>query len=168
MAAIVSEISTDGPSVEALLDLSFGPGRHRKTCQRLREGNVPAWGLALAAREGEHLVGTLRFWNVEAGGVSMLLLGPMAVDPGFRSAGIGGRLIREGLDRATRFGHAAVILVGDPEYYDRFGFTRERTLNLDLPGPFEPRRFLGLELKPGALAAASGLVDIPAFERIAA
>jgi len=152
------EVGSDAPAIEALLDLSFGPGRHLKTCERLRQGRSPAEGLALVARRGTEVVGTLRFWGLDAGGVPALLLGPVAVHPRFRSLGIGAALIEGGLRRADRLGHHAVLLVGDPEYYERFGFRRAPTLRLEMPGPVEPRRFLGLELEPGALRAARGLV----------
>jgi predicted N-acetyltransferase YhbS len=51
-----------------------------------------------------------------------------------------------------------VLLVGDAPYYQRFGFAREGAMNLDLPGPVDLARFLALELRPGALAGARGLV----------
>jgi len=53
---------------------------------------------------------------------------------------------------------AAVLLVGDEPFYRRFGFCRALTEQLRLPGPFERERFLGLELAPGALAGARGIV----------
>jgi predicted N-acetyltransferase YhbS len=51
-----------------------------------------------------------------------------------------------------------VLLVGDEPFYRRFGFCRALTEQLRLPGPFERERFLGLELVPGALAGARGVV----------
>ncbi|MGA7384781.1 MAG: GNAT family N-acetyltransferase, partial [Methylocella sp.] len=51
-----------------------------------------------------------------------------------------------------------VLLVGDAPYYERFGFSRRHTLRLVLPGPVDEERFLGLELKSGALQAARGFV----------
>ncbi|WP_294537084.1 N-acetyltransferase [uncultured Rhodoblastus sp.] len=144
---------------EALLDLSFGPQRRRKTCERLRENRLPAPGLAFAAEENGALVATLRFWSVAAGDrPDALLLGPIAVDPALRSRGLGGRMILHGLHRARELGHSAVLLVGDAAYYQRFGFSRDGALNLDLPGPVDLARFLALELSPGALDGARGLL----------
>lgn len=149
----------DRPAVEALLDRAFGPGRRRKTAERLREGRMPAPGLAFVARQAGELAGTLTFWPVLAGERPALLLGPLAVDPARRSRGLGAAMVRHGLARANALGHGAVILVGDPDYYSRFGFARELTLGLAMPGPVEQHRFLGLELAPGALAGAAGLVS---------
>ena len=145
-------------SREALLDRSFGSGRFGKTCERLREGRLPAEGLSFVAVADGDVVGTLRFWHVEAGRHASLMLGPLAVDDSQRGAGIGRALIEHGLRRAARLGHASVILVGDAPYYGRFGFAAERVANLTLPGPVDPCRFLGLDLLPGALSAAAGRV----------
>lgn len=160
MFDIRHEIPTDIPAREALLDRCFGASRFAKTSERLREGRLPAEGLALAATRDDALVGTIRLWNVAAGpGRSALLLGPVAVAPELQSAGIGGKLIREGIAEAKALGHRAVILVGDEAYYRRFGFARGPVEGLWLPGPVELGRFLGLELVSGALVGARGFVS---------
>ncbi|MGI3901005.1 MAG: GNAT family N-acetyltransferase [Janthinobacterium lividum] len=148
----------DEAAREALLDASFGPSRFAKTCERLREGRAPAEGLSLVALDGGAVVGTLRFWHVECGRMPALMLGPLAVASSHRSAGIGGALIAHGLRRAAKLGHGGVILVGDAPYYARFGFSRAPVEHLVLPGPVEQARFLGLELRPAALAGAEGRV----------
>jgi predicted N-acetyltransferase YhbS len=145
---------------DALLDAAFGAERSAKTCERLREGRLPADGLALAATMGDTLVGTVRLWDVSLGANRPgLMLGPLAVDPAIRSAGIGALLMREAIGRARAGGHRAVVLVGDEPYYRRFGFSPEAMERLWLPGPVERSRFLGLELAEGALDGASGLVS---------
>ena len=160
-------IETEGPgdadARESLLDRAFGPARFRKTCQKLRAGRLPARGLSLVARlrtgpGGGEVVGTVRLWHVEAGGVPALMLGPLAVDERYRCYGIGTRLMDEALARAAALGHSAVLLVGDAPYYAKFGFERRHTSSLRMPGPVEDARFLGLEFQAGALANAKGLV----------
>lgn len=148
----------DAAARERLLDASFGPARFAKTCERLREGRLPAEGLSFVAKANGVLVGTLRFWHVEAGDRAALMLGPLAVDAAQRSSGIGRALVEHGLRRARRLGHAAVILVGDAPYYERFGFIRAPVSGLSLPGWVDETRFLGLDLVPGALAGARGRV----------
>ena len=155
---IREESVVDFAAREHLLDAAFGPARFAKTCERLREGRAPAAGLALVAMLGEELVGTIRFWHLQAGDRKALLLGPVAVDNRFRSLGIGRKLIAEGLFRAVQRGHQGVILVGDASYYNPLGFERAPVRSLAMPGPVEIERFLGLELVPGALMGANGLV----------
>ena len=94
----------------------------------------------------------------EIGNCRALLLGPLAVDPAQKSAGIGSALMRHAIAEAARFGHCAVLLVGDAPYYARFGFSAEKTGRLAMPGPYEKHRFLALELKPGALDGANGVL----------
>ena len=148
----------DVPAREALLDACFGPSRFAKTCERLREGRAAAPGLSFVATVGAEIVGTLRLWHVEAGDRAALLLGPLAVAPGHRSAGIGGALMEHALTRARRLGHGAVLLVGDAPFYGRFGFARDVARPFSLPGPVDEERFLGLELERGALAGAAGRI----------
>ena len=143
---------------EALLDEAMGAARHSKTSERLRDGRLPAQGLAFVALDGDEVVGTLRLWHVTAGGVPALLLGPLAVAQSHRSLGLGGKLIRHALAAAALRGHKAVLLVGDAPYYARFGFNAKLTGALTLPGPVDVKRFLGFEIAPGALAAAQGMV----------
>ena len=161
MIRIAEELPGDAPAREALLDAAFGrEERLAKTCERLREGRLPACGLAFAAKDNGRLIGTLRFWDVSAGpGRRALMLGPLAVDQAQRSAGIGSQLMQVGLAAAAARGHGAVLLVGDAPYYARFGFDAALAARLWLPGPFARERFLGLELVPGSLAGASGLVN---------
>ncbi|GLK56859.1 putative N-acetyltransferase YhbS [Methylopila capsulata] len=158
MAVIRDEAPADAGAREALLDRAFGSARFAKTCERLRAGRLAARGLALKAEIDGRLVGTLRFWHVAAGDRAALMLGPLAVEADVREGGVGAALMHEGLARAAALGHQAVILVGDAPYYARFGFDAGSVGGLAMPGPVERARFLGLELIPGALAGAAGLV----------
>jgi predicted N-acetyltransferase YhbS len=156
--AIRSERASDVAAREALLDVCFGANRQLRTCQRLRDGRAAAAGLAFSAVRQGRLVGTVRLWQVSAGGKPALMLGPIAVDPSCRKLGVGAMLMNHALAAAAARGHGAVILLGDASYYGRFGFTAAKTASLALPGPFERERLLGLELRDGALDGASGLI----------
>ncbi|MBO0755452.1 MAG: N-acetyltransferase [Bradyrhizobiaceae bacterium] len=159
MVTIRQERPTDIVAREALLDLSLGQGRFDKTSERLREGRLPAEDLSFVAVEHGRIVGTVRLWHVSMGaGRPALLLGPLAVAPDRRRRGVGTALVRRALRDARRGGHRALILVGDAPYYGRFGFTAAKTGALELPGPYEPARFLALELVPGGIDGARGLI----------
>jgi predicted N-acetyltransferase YhbS len=156
--AIRAERASDFSAREALLDACFGDNRHQRTCQRLRDGRAPATGLALSAVRGGQLIGTVRLWHVSAGGRDALMLGPLAVDCDARGLGVGAALMDEAVAIATARGHSAVILLGDAPYYARYGFSAEKTADLQLPGPFERERLLGRELVAGALDGAWGMI----------
>jgi len=158
MIRIETESRNDVLARETLLDRAMGTARVLKPSEKLRAGRLPADGLALVARDGDRLVGSVRLWNVSAGGVPALLLGPLATDPAVQGRGVGSGLMQVALNRAALAGHKAVILVGDPEYYERFGFTGAPTGGLVMPGPVDRRRFLGIDLADGALAGAEGRV----------
>jgi predicted N-acetyltransferase YhbS len=160
--SIVAEIDQQAPTVsaarEALLGRAMGLNWKRKSSQKLRRGRRPSEGLAFVARGTDGvLAGTVRLWDVATGdGRSVLLLGPLAVDPQLKSAGIGKALMSHAISEAKRLGHKAILLVGDEAYYGRFGFTAEKTGGLAMPGPYERHRFLALELVPGSLDGATG------------
>ncbi|WP_186419231.1 N-acetyltransferase [Bosea sp. CS1GBMeth4] len=158
MITIRDEIETDIPAREALLDRCLGERRTAKSSERLREGRLPAEGLALTAERDGALVATVRLWHVEAGGRPALLLGPLAVAPELQGEGLGKAMMHEAIRRAAGRGHGAILLVGDAPYYRRFGFTAEPMAGLSMPGPVERERFLGLELRQGALEGAGGML----------
>lgn len=171
---INSETLFDVEEREALLDRAMGPGRTRKSSEKLRRNRMPAEGLALVARDEAGIMrGTVRLWQVSAGlgadgkPVPALLLGPLAVDRSTEGQGIGSALMREAIARAADREHGAILLVGDAPYYARFGFSAEKTAHLVMPGPFERNRFLALELVPGWLDGAAGML-VAAGEDIAA
>lgn len=156
------EKASDAAAREALLDAAYGPVRFTKPSHRLREGRAPASGLSFVAVEDDRVIGSVRLWEVAAGADrSALLLGPLAVRPDSRKRGIGGALMRHALRIAGKRGHAAVLLVGDPAYYGRFGFSAEKTGKLWLPGLAERSRLLGHELVAGALDGVRGSIRTP-------
>ena len=159
MIQIRHERPADIDAREALLDNAFGETRYRKSSERLREDRLPAEGLSFIASEGKRVIGTARLWNIACGkDQPALLLGPVAVAEDCRSRGLGGALVRRAIQAARTLGYGAVLLVGDPEYYSRFGFSGEKTGALWMPGPFERHRLLGRELKAGALDGARGMI----------
>jgi predicted N-acetyltransferase YhbS len=159
MIQIRHERLADLDAREALLDNAFGETRYRKSSERLREDRLPAEGLSFIASEGKRVIGSARLWNVACGNDQQaLLLGPVAVAEDCRSHGLGGAMVRRAIQAARKLGYAAIVLVGDPAYYNRFGFSGEKTGALWMPGPFERHRLLGRELKAGALDSACGMI----------
>jgi putative acetyltransferase len=85
-------------------------------------------------------------------------LAPMAVRPEHQRSGVGGQLIRAGLEECRARGYSAVVVLGHPEYYPRFGFVPGHTFGLTCEFPSPPEAFMAIELVPGALAGTTGLV----------
>jgi predicted N-acetyltransferase YhbS len=156
MITLKTERDEHAPAIERLLDASFGESRWHKTCQLLRDGQSPVRDLSLVALGRGALVGTVRLWTVNAGRRRALLLGPLAVDPSWQDQGVGAALMKEALRLAKGRGETSVILVGDEEYYGKFGFKADATTGLHLPGPVDRKRFLANELVAGALQGVKG------------
>ena len=158
MISIRNEKTTDVAAREALLDVAYGASRFKKPSEKIRRGRQTADGLSLIALDGGRIVGTVRLWHVSAGGAPALLLGPLAVHPDYRCKGLGASLMQRAIRNARMRGHKAVLLVGDPEYYGRFGFSAEKTGTLAMPGDCPAHRLLALEFVHGTLDGAAGMV----------
>ena len=86
------------------------------------------------------------------------LLGPLIVEPVFRSQGIGEALVKRSLDAAREAGGKLTILVGDEPYYGKLGFKRAPPGRIVLPGPVDPERLLYCEMQPAAFEGVTGKV----------
>ena len=146
----------DEAAIEKLDERAFGPGRFARTAYRLREGVEPDYALSFVAHVGTLLVGANRMTPILIDLSPALLLGPLTVEPAFRSQGVGEALMKKSLDAAAAAGHGLVLLVGDEDYYARVGFSRVPHSKIVMPGPVDPDRLLYHELRAGAFAATSG------------
>lgn len=146
----------DAAAVEKLEERAFGPGRYARTAYRLREGVEPDLSLSFVAHVGTLLVGANRMTRILVADTPALLLGPLTVEPAFRSQGLGEALVKKSLDAARAAGHGLVLLVGDLDYYARLGFARTPRGKIVMPGPVDPQRLLYCELRDGAFEAANG------------
>ena len=148
----------DMPAIEKLDERAFGPGRFALSAYRLREGVAPDPQLSFVAHVGTLLVGANRMTAIACGGKPALLLGPLTVDPAFRSRGIGEALMAKSMEAARNAGHKLVVLVGDEPYYRRVGFKRAPQGRLTMPGPVDPARLLYCELTEGAFEGVAGAI----------
>lgn len=149
-----------GAAIERLLDLTFGHDRHGKTVYRLREAVPAVSSLSFVIEQDSEVVATLRFWPVTLPNhAQALLLGPLAVLPALSGQGMGRALVGHGMAEAKAEEWPAVLVVGEPAYYEPFGFSREKAEHLRLPGWVELPRFQAAELIPGALEGVEGLIN---------
>ena len=147
MALVLTPLAQADPGdVEALLDAAFGADRHGRTAYRLREGAAAIPALSFAAWDEERLVGTLQSWPLALraahGTEPLVMVGPVAVAPDVQGIGIGKALMEVLTQAADECGADALMMIGDPEYYERFGFTAEKTGGWRIDGPYEQRRLL--------------------------
>ncbi len=156
MFCIENPNPADDAAIDALLDLSFGPGRLSKQSYRYRDGVAELLELSRVARWDGRLVGTIRYWPILINGCEALLLGPVAVCPRLRGHGIGQALIRQTLAAARTLGHDRVVLVGDADYYGQFGFISAAEVGIAMAN--EPSRLMAKALRPGAFDEVVGVV----------
>jgi predicted N-acetyltransferase YhbS len=157
---IIPQGPIHGAAIERLLDLTFGHDRHKKTVYRLREAAPAIPGLSFVIEQDGAVVATLRFWPVTLPNhTQALLLGPLAVLPAMAGQGMGRALVSHGMAEAKAQNWPAVLVVGEPAYYEPFGFSREKAEHLRLPGWVELPRFQAAELIAHALDGVAGLVN---------
>lgn len=148
-------------AVTALIDRVFGPGRFAKVSERLREGNRLLAECSFVAVRDSRPVACVRMWPVRIGGAPAAFLGPLAVDPDERSAGLGQTLVEQACQAAAAAGWKAVLLVGDAAYFSRAGFSGAGAGRVVMPGPVDPRRVLLRALVPGGDEGLAGRVAVP-------
>jgi predicted N-acetyltransferase YhbS len=158
--SIVPDAPEHADAVEALYDEVFGPGRFAKTAERLREGNSKIADASLVAIDSKGLTGVVRVWPVTVGeNARAAFLGPIAVAERRRGNGVAFKLMERAIGVCREQGYAAVILVGDLDYYERFGF-KSSDERFQLPGPVDQKRVLIRDLSDRA-GKLSGMLGVP-------
>jgi putative acetyltransferase len=155
---IREESPADAAAVRDVNERAFGTPLEAGIVDALRGSDG---SISLVATSGDLVVGHILFTpvTIDAGaGVRVAGLAPMAVLPEHQRAGIGSRLVKAGLDACRRRGYAAVVVLGHPEYYPRFGFTRADGHGLSCEFPVPPEAFMVMGLQPEVLTRLSGTV----------
>lgn len=163
---IRDEQSTDYTAIASLHRAAFGGDYEADLVEALRRDALVL--VSLVCVEDETVVGhvMLSRLRLEVGGrdVAAASLAPLAVAPGFQRKGYGSSLVKGGIEAVRAVGGEAIIVLGHPDYYRRFGFSADLTRNLI--APFRGPAFMGLELSPGVLEGREGLVTYPPAFRI--
>ena len=154
------ETDADRSAIRHIHQDAFGGDAEADLVNALRAGG---WVEVSLMAEVEGLVaGHILFSRVtirtRAGSVDALCLAPMAVLGGFQRRGLGTKLVRAGLECCREQGHKMVLVLGHPDFYQRFGFSAE--LARPLQSPFGGGdAWMALELVDGALAGIEGEVE---------
>ena len=128
------ETAEDAGPIDAVIEAAFGQRDEADLVRALRDDAAWLPDLSLVAVEGPLLVGHIALTRATVDGASTLALAPLSVHPDHQRLGIGSALVGEALRRAGEGAESAVIVLGDPAYYGRFGFRPARYLGIT--GPF--------------------------------
>lgn len=144
----------DAEAIGQVAAAAFGRTDEADLVARLRrDGDVTA---ELVAAAKGRVFGHILFSRLELIGdhdtLTAAALAPVSVAPAEQGQGHGAALVRAGLDLCRSRGLSAVVVLGHPNYYPRFGF--EASAAAKLQAPFSGPAFMALELRPGALAEA--------------
>ena len=158
----------DLESIGRLLDLAFAPSRFESRLVRAMMENqrsIHHWIIEHGQEPLAYVCYSLAYRGREPIGWH---LAPVAVDPNWQRQGLGSSLIRATLAQSPLFS-CPVFALGDPAYYQRFGFSAASEFGLECAIPVPVEVFLAAELAPGALAGCSGVVSYrPEFDAVSA
>ena len=156
---IRTEEETDRAAVHDVNAAAFETPAEAQLVDALREEAQPV--VSLVAEDNGKIVGHIMFSPVSLSGhpnLGVMGLAPMAVVPDYQRKGVGSALIGAGLDRCRQLGFAAVIVLGHPGYYPRFGFSPSSRFGIDSEYQVPEEVFMAMELQPGALSGKRGTI----------
>lgn len=139
----------------AFADKDFSSGTEGPIVDALREAGDLT--LSLVAKRAGVLIGYIAFSPASVGNQSenIYALGPVAVEPALRYKGIGTALIHAGIKRLKAMEARACVLVGNPHYYQRFGFVGDCGLRSgQLPQSYVQALVWGAPLAAGEISFA--------------
>ncbi len=158
MFEIREEQDGDAAGIRDVHRAAFGGTAEAVLVDRLRDARLVL--VSLVAVEHGRIVGHVLFSELPVEGAARTVraasLAPVAVLPDCQRRGIGSALIREGLAACAARGCEAVIVVGEPAYYERFGFSARRAHHL--ASPYAGEFCMALALTPGALDCGAGKI----------
>jgi len=166
---IRNEQAADVGTIRRLNEQAFGQWAEADLVDALRRSH--ALTVSLVAEVNGKIAGHIAFspLTIESRGSTCeaLALAPLEVLPEYQNRGIGSSLVHRGLEDCKVSGHGAVIVLGDPAYYPRFGFVPAATYGIRCPFVVPAETFMAAELAPGALAGCEGIVRYrPEFDAV--
>ncbi len=156
---IRAETENDRDVVHAINVSAFETPAEASLVDALREQVQPI--VSLVSEDNGELIGHIMFSPVSLSGhpdCRMMGLAPMAVTPGHQNKGIGSALVQAGLDQCRKLGFTAVVVLGHPEYYPRFGFSPSSRFDIDSEYEVPEEVFMAMELLAGSLRGKTGRV----------
>ena len=166
---IRQEKRADREAVEALVQAAFmkachADGIEHELVHALREGTSFIPELSLVMEKDEQLVGHVLFTKAMVGKDTILCLAPLSVLPAVQREGIGSALVYEGHRRAKALGYTYSVVLGDPAYYDRFGYQKARLFGIIAPEGIDEDYLMAIKLTEEAPSLCGKLVYAKEFE----
>jgi putative acetyltransferase len=161
------EVAGDVGAIRAIHNAAFGQPDEGRIVDAIRAAGPEGWRSLVAEDNQGRVVGHLLLspCDVERpdGSVAgtVLALGPVAVDPGVQYRGVGSSLVAASLGLAVARAAPAVVLLGHPAYYPRFGFGPARDLGLEPPADWPDDAWMARRL-PAWTPDLRGVVRYPA------
>jgi len=161
---IRKEEEKDNKRVYEVNRLAFQQENESKLIEKIRKGENFVPELSLVAEIDDEIVGHILFSKINIIGDAIfesLALAPMAVIPEFQKQGIGGKLIKKGIEKAKELGFDSIIVLGHKEYYPKFGFQKASKWGIKCPFDVPDEVFMAIELANKALENKAGTVKYP-------
>ncbi len=160
MLTVRPETPEDIDPIHYVNEQAFGQEEEAEIVAKLRDR--AALTVSLVASQENEVVGHIAFSpaaiELESLSFEAVTLAPMAVLPAYQKQGIGGQLIRAGLEECRSLGYEVVVVLGHPTYYPRFGFVPAKPKGITCEFEVPEEAFMVLELREGALTGRSGMV----------
>jgi putative acetyltransferase len=156
---IRAEEQRDWAAVHAVHVSAFETPAEANLVDALRDNADPL--VSIIAEDNGVIVGHIMFSPVSLSGhpeLSIMGLAPMAVAPEHQRKGIGAALVRAGLEDCKQLGFGAVVVLGHPAYYPRFGFSSSARFGIGCEYNVSEEVFMVVELQAGFLEGASGKI----------
>ena len=157
---IRSEKESDRDGVYAVNVSAFETPSEANLVDVLRERASPI--VSLVAEHHEEVIGHILFSPVSLLGhpdVKLMGLGPLAVAPKRQRRGVGSALVRAGLEQCTELGFGAVVVLGHPVYYRRFGFLPSSRFGSESEFEVPAEGCMAMELHAKTLCGKTGRVQ---------
>jgi putative acetyltransferase len=158
MIDVRDESPRDWKAVYQVVSSAFGQSAEAELVKELRETGDSV--VSLVADEDGQIVGHVLLSKMDAP-FPALALAPVSVIPTRQRSGIGSALVKRAVNRARSEGWAAIFVLGDPNYYERFGFDSEAAAGFT--SPYAGRHFMVLKLSLSLPATTGELRHAPAF-----
>ncbi len=165
---IRQETPADRPAIHDLVERAFATAKHadgneQDLVDTLRQGDAYIPELSLVAELDGKLAGHIMFTTGHAGSSEVLVLAPLSVDPAHQGKGIGSMLVEAGHRIAQSSGYEYSMVLGEADYYARFGYACADEWGVNVPEGIEREYFLAAKLSESAKPLTGDLIYAPEF-----